>query len=923
MASYFWVGGSGTLDNAATTHIAASSGGGAGAGPVTSGDNITFDASSGLSSGTFTVTIAAGFTSTNFTFSGITNPFNTISLAGGVTTSGTLTISAATAATPPLVASNTLGTTRTWTAATIGALTNVDFRDITGAGAGTWSGTRVGNALGNSGITFTTPTTQTWSGNTTGSYSNAANWTSRVPLPQDSVVINGLTSGTITMDIVRMASGFDMTGSTGGTLTISGNTNPTVYGSVKIPTGITLTAANVNFNLMSRSSITLNCVPTVWGTIQIQGPGGTCTLNANLVTRNTRQVVIGSGNASFTTTFNANGFNVTSGSYIFSSATALQMGSGTWTAQSTGTVWQLAAGCTVSAGTSVIAITDTSSTSKTFAGGGFLYRDLTISGTGTGSVAITGANYFRAVTVGNPKTVTWPANTKNIVRKLLATGTVGNLVTFTSDSSGVAATLQIYDYDCDYVSWKDITAITSTGSLLAGMHSTLVSGTTGITASLTGIIEWFDAEALFHSNFFQTKIAATINNSTTTVTVLDPVPGGATSFWATLSARGMPTTEIVQVTNVVGTTWTIVRNQPGSPNGAQPHDIYDHVATGVANAAGFMGGDGNISVDLGGGRVMWAWSDFMWATAAGNSRSDFPTGHQMIAIQNGYDLSTATVTFYPRTDANGRVQSFFPDAANEDGTPYYSYLISGTMLDGKLYLFGLKNVDVIGTELGTGAWAVMVDNPTATPDLWHWFPLPRIYTSTPSTTLFGGEPAPCLSEADPGDGYVYSWTTPPGGSRAIFVCRYLRGDFKRGDIGNPQWWCGPTAGWAFERPDAQNGIRKQPVLSGSLFLSQGGFFKRSDGLWQATGSDDATHFQYTTNAAIGADYAALSSVGAAVPKYGQDLNYAFTPHPEQTYSGKAATDFTGAWTPGVVAVGDHIGQRPESYLMHVAKIRGT
>jgi hypothetical protein len=62
-----------------------------------------------------------------------------------------------------LVFSGTLGTPRTITAANV-SVTNADFRDITGAGAGNWNLSAVsggsGDAGGNSGITFTTGQTQ-------------------------------------------------------------------------------------------------------------------------------------------------------------------------------------------------------------------------------------------------------------------------------------------------------------------------------------------------------------------------------------------------------------------------------------------------------------------------------------------------------------------------------------------------------------------------------------------------------------------------------------------------------------------------------------------------------------------------------------------------------------------------------------------
>jgi hypothetical protein len=53
------------------------------------------------------------------------------------------------------VRSNTIGTTRTLTCAAVASLTDIDFRDITIAGAAApVSGTRLGDCKGNSGITF-------------------------------------------------------------------------------------------------------------------------------------------------------------------------------------------------------------------------------------------------------------------------------------------------------------------------------------------------------------------------------------------------------------------------------------------------------------------------------------------------------------------------------------------------------------------------------------------------------------------------------------------------------------------------------------------------------------------------------------------------------------------------------------------------
>ena len=94
---------------------------------------------------------------------------------------------------------------------TVGSLTNfsdIDFRDIIGSGsAAPFTGTRLGNAGNNSGITFTTAKTVYWS---TASASSGGSWSSsnwsnvsagtagsaaNFPLPQDTVIVSSGSSG--------------------------------------------------------------------------------------------------------------------------------------------------------------------------------------------------------------------------------------------------------------------------------------------------------------------------------------------------------------------------------------------------------------------------------------------------------------------------------------------------------------------------------------------------------------------------------------------------------------------------------------------------------------------------------------------------------------------------------------------------------
>ena len=91
MATYYWVGGTGTWDSSTTTHWASSSGGAANAGVPTSADNVIFDTLSGT--GTITVTASSGvcfnFTVTAtqaLTFAGTLGCYGSMALPSGGST---------------------------------------------------------------------------------------------------------------------------------------------------------------------------------------------------------------------------------------------------------------------------------------------------------------------------------------------------------------------------------------------------------------------------------------------------------------------------------------------------------------------------------------------------------------------------------------------------------------------------------------------------------------------------------------------------------------------------------------------------------------------------------------------------------------------------------------------------------------------
>src|SRR5580658_5611046 len=66
----------------------------------------------------------------------------------------------------------------------------------------------------------------------------------------------------------------------------------------------------------------------------------------------------------------------------------------------------------------------------------------------------------------------------------------------------------------------------------------------------------------------------------------------------------------------------------------------------------WLGGDGVYSVDLGHGRVLWLFQDSFIATSPAHVRSAATIVHNTIAIQNGYDPTTASIQFYWANSGN-------------------------------------------------------------------------------------------------------------------------------------------------------------------------------------------------------------------------------------------------------------------------------
>ncbi len=336
---------------------------------------------------------------------------------GGNYTITTLTINSNSDVNRVLVQSTVFQATRILTCASVVITNTVDFIDITGAGAATWTvagtgATALGDGQGNSGITFTTPTTQTHDG-TTSNYSTAARWTSRVPLPQDTVLVPS-GSGTITGDMPRIGADVDFTGFTG---TFIPNVQWSLQGSLTFASGMTFTQGTFNCTANGRGThIITSSGKSFYNFIVNSATTSTYTF-ADAVTCTDTGLTIGLTAQRGTVTWQG---NVTASVFISGSSNSktFNMGSGTWSLTGTsGTLWSVAGTpVVINANTSTIVISSASTSARTFAGGTQTFNNLTYTvDNSPGSLTITGANTFANLNVDSGKILTLPSATTTTI----------------------------------------------------------------------------------------------------------------------------------------------------------------------------------------------------------------------------------------------------------------------------------------------------------------------------------------------------------------------------------------------------------------------------------------------------------------------------------------------------------------------------
>ena len=595
--------------------------------------NLTFNAgTSQITCNAASYTFAGGgqtfynvsFTSVSLTGSAISgaNTFNNLTVTGrttigiGVlslsanqTINGTFTVSAGTASAYRMqISTDVFPTTRTLTCAAV-SFTDTDFRDITIAGAASpASGTRLGDAKGNSGITFDAAKnvyyrqtgSNSWGVAGSGSWSATSGGAldaTMFPLAQDTAVFPAATypasGSTTTINAAYNIGTIDMSLRTSNTMTLAtGVNNLVVIGNWINGTGTTLSGTGtLSFANRTTQQITSSS-KTFTQPIAINSPSGTVQLQDAFTTGASVTTTLTSG------TLEIQSYTLSTG--LFSSSNSntrtIAFGTGNITCTGTGTAWTTATttGLTTT-GTQVVNVTSTGSTAITvttgalseansisynFTGGTYALSFLTSGSNTAKNVDFTGyagtlaATANTAIIYGNLKLstgMTLTATTSQLnfgatsgVKQITTNGkTIDQPITF----NGVGGTFRLEDA----LTMGLTRAATLTNGTLDLNGKTLTVGTRFTTATGTknltfngGTLVCPDPNTTSFNNASPTGFTTTAGTGTGTISMTAATAktfvGGGSTFNCTLNQGGIGTLTVtgnntfLDLTNTVNIT---------------------------------------------------------------------------------------------------------------------------------------------------------------------------------------------------------------------------------------------------------------------------------------------------------------------------------------------------------------------------------
>lgn len=425
------LGGSGVLTFTANTATFTCTGSN---NPITPNASNMNGASLVLTPGGGSSTSVDGSTWANITVNGQASKSDLFKFTAATTVTSTLTLNSNSLTNRLLVSSNTTGTPVTVTAATVTVSNVVNFMDITGAGAATWTvagtgATALGDCQGNSGITFTTGSNRygvagaNWSSTTAWSASSGGAPGASVPLPQDDVFFNSSTgANTVSADMPFL--GHNITASAGftGNLCSPSGTASTIFGNVTAVTGCTVGNGNFGWTFAGRGSQTIDMAGITVShssATNITAPGGTYTLLSAYTGAQTFNHNAGA--------FVTGGFTFTPSNYSHPGTTTRSLDITNSTVSLTATSispWSVSAtNFTLTSTGSTIVFTPASTSTRTFAGAGLTYNTVRYNvANSPGDLIISGSNTINTLTIGRGRYLQLTAGTTQTITNWDVTG---------------------------------------------------------------------------------------------------------------------------------------------------------------------------------------------------------------------------------------------------------------------------------------------------------------------------------------------------------------------------------------------------------------------------------------------------------------------------------------------------------------------
>jgi len=544
--------------------------------------------------------ITGANTFNNFTVASKTSLdfISTFTFESNQTINGTLTVTASLGAPYRTgFASSVIGTTRTLTCASIAAMTDVDFRDITIAGAhGTLSGTRLGNCGGNTNITFPSAKTvyygQTGSANWGASGSGSWSATSggaldatQFPLPQDTAVFPAATypasGSTTTINADYNIGTIDMSLRTSNTMTLATSTNyPTIYGNWTNGTGITNTGTGI-MTFSGRTTQQITSAGISFGRpITIDAPSSTVQLQDAFTVGATITTTLTRG------TLDLQSFTLSTGLFSSSgsSTRTIAFGTGNITCTGVGTAWSTStASSLTTTGTKVVNVTSTGSTAITVLPG-------IMSESNSISFNFTGGTYaltFLGTSQHAAKNVNFTGYAGTWQQIGLTSPVIYGNLTLSTGMSLTASTRTLY-----FSAFTGTQQITSNGKVMdfnvglgvfVATIQLLDNMTVGATKTAYLIFSTLDLQSFtlstgsFNSNYTNTRtIAFGTGNITCT---------GTGTVWDTTTVTGLTTTG-TQVVNVTSAGSTAITASTGALSEA---NSISYNFTGGTYALTFLG----------------------------------------------------------------------------------------------------------------------------------------------------------------------------------------------------------------------------------------------------------------------------------------------------------------------------------------------